>query len=145
MIQRTYYVLVLQSLHSKFLQFLSLPFNPACANYILHRTRQDTYFRTWTYLYVLVPKGLTQISKTKLTYVSRYRPYISNDFWNINKMSNNHTSHNQIKKTTFASLFLIRISPLFLPGNNYQGWAFTAPASLKVLDVAVGNTWTGAS
>ena len=26
-----------------------------------------------------------------------------------------------------------------------QWWAFTAPASLKVLDVAAGNTYTGAS
>ena len=62
-----------------------LKFNTSCANNILRRTNQYTYLRSRTYIYVLVPKGLTQISKSSLTHVLRYRHFIPNGLYNIKK------------------------------------------------------------
>ena len=62
---------------------LSLTFNHACANNTLHSTRQYTYFRNLTYLYVFFSKGLTKISKSALTHVSRYKTLILNGLYNI--------------------------------------------------------------
>ena len=52
---------------------------------ILYRTRQYMHLLTLTYLYVFVPKGLTQICKSTLSHVSQYKPFIPNGLYNIKK------------------------------------------------------------
>ena len=105
LVKCTYYVLVLQFLHPKFLLSLSIAFNSTCVNYILQSTLQYTYLRNFTYHYIFVPKRLTQIFKSTFTHVSLYRPFIPNNIWNINK-----TSHHHIKKITFTLFFFIQIT-----------------------------------
>ena len=54
---------------------LSLKLTPHVKK-ILHNTCQYTYLHTRTYLYAFVTKGLNQISKSTLTQVLRYTPFI---------------------------------------------------------------------
>ena len=76
--KRKSYVLVLYFLHYEFLNYLSLMSNPTFPNNILHITSWYTYMRNYKYIYIFVPKGLTQISKSTLTHISLYRPFIPN-------------------------------------------------------------------
>ena len=67
-------------------------FNSTFLNSIIHSTRPYTYLRTRTYLYFFF-KGLTQISRSTLNHVSRYRLFIPNGLNSINE-----TSYYHIKK-----------------------------------------------
>ena len=60
-----------------------------------------THSRIFTHALVrLFTMVLTQLSTTKLTHVSRYRTFLVNGLYYINK-----TSHHHINKTTFAQIF----------------------------------------